>query len=78
MRKTDIDNGYVVPRGKGLELVKEGKYMVTEDDLTLGGRLTVQYTDHVPQKCMLETCIILLTSVTPIHVICKKRDTFSY
>ena len=27
--------------------VKGVKYMVTEDDLTLGGRHIMQYTDHV-------------------------------
>ena len=39
----------VATRGRGVE-VSKGKgdrYMVTEDDLTLGGGHTVQYTDHV-------------------------------
>ena len=40
--------------------------MVMEDDLTLGGEHTVQYTDHVSQKCTLE---IILTNVTPINLI---------
>ena len=33
--------------------------MVTEGDLTLGGGHKIQYTDHVPEKCALETYIIL-------------------
>ena len=36
--------------------------MVSEDDLTLGGGHTVQYIDHISQKCTLETYIILLTN----------------
>ena len=31
--------------------VKEVKYMVMEDDLTLGGGHTVQYADHVAWMC---------------------------
>ena len=45
----DTDNSMVATRGRGVE-VSKGKgdrYMVTEDDLTLGGGHTVQYTDHV-------------------------------
>ena len=34
-------------REGGWGVVKGVKYMVTEDDLTLGGRHTMQYTDHV-------------------------------
>lgn len=33
--------------------------MVIEDDLTLGGEHTLQYIEHVPQKCTLKTYIIL-------------------
>ena len=43
--------------------------MVTEDDLTLGGGYTMQYTAHVLWKCTLETYIILLTNVTSINLI---------
>ena len=32
--------------------------MMTEDDLTLGGGHTIQYTDHVSQKCTLEMYVI--------------------
>ena len=35
---------------------------MAEDDLTLGGGPTKQYTGHVSQDCILETCIILLTN----------------
>ena len=38
--------------------MKGAKYMVTEDDLTLGGGNTMQYTDHVLQKCSFETYLI--------------------
>ena len=40
----------VVTRGEGVGGVvnsKEGQNIVTEDDLTLGGGHTMQYTDHV-------------------------------
>ena len=43
----------VVTRAKGggeLLRVKGVKYMVTEDDLTLGGGHKMQYTDHELQK----------------------------
>ena len=42
--------------------------MVMEDDLTLGGGHTMQYTDHVSYKCMLETYIFVLINVTPINL----------
>ena len=46
---TDTDNSMVVTGGKGGEGSKgKGvKYMLAEDDLTLGGEHTMQYTDHV-------------------------------
>ena len=47
--------------------------MVTEDDVTLGAGHTIQYADHVSQKCTLETYIILLTHVTPI-ISFKNKD----
>ena len=37
--------------------------MVTEEDLTLGGKHTMQCTDHVSQSCTIETYIILLTII---------------
>lgn len=43
--------------------------MVTENDLTLGGRHTMQCTYDVSQNCPLETYITLLNNVTPINVI---------
>ena len=42
--------------------------MAKEDDLTLGGGHTMQYTDHVSQKCPLDTYMVLLTNVTPINL----------
>lgn len=41
--------------------------MVAEKGLTLGGEQTMQYTDDVLQSHILETCMILLTSVTLIN-----------
>ena len=38
-----------------------------EEDLTWDGKYTTQYSDDVLQNCVLETCILLLTSVTPIN-----------
>ena len=43
--------------------------MVTEDDLTVGGGHTMQYTGHVSYKCTLETHMILLTNVTTMNLI---------
>ena len=43
--------------------------MVMEDDLTLGGGHTVQYTDDVSQNYTLETCIISSTNVTPTNLL---------
>ena len=43
--------------------------MVMEGDLTWGGEHTIQYTDDVLLNCTPETCIILLTNVTPINSI---------
>ena len=42
--------------------------MVVENDLTLGGGHTIEYKDHVPQKCTRETYVYLLTNVTLINV----------
>ena len=47
--------------------------MVTKDELSLGGGHTVRYTEHVTQKCTLETYIILLTNVTPINLIKSEK-----
>ena len=60
-------NNMVVKRGKdvGVGRVKEAEYLVTEDNLTLDGRHTMQHTERVSQKCTLETYMILLTNVDP-------------
>ena len=61
LKLTDADNSMVVTRGKGVGAqwgVKGDKYVVMEDGLTLGGGHTMQYTDHVAQKCTLETYVI--------------------
>ena len=46
--------------------------MVIEGDLTLGGGHAVQHTDYGSWKFTLETSIILLTNVTPTHLIFLK------
>ena len=46
LKLIDADNSMVVTRGK-VRVGERGKYMVTEDDLTLGGEHTMQYTDCV-------------------------------
>ena len=38
-------------------------------DLTLGGKCTMQHADDVLLSYTLETCMILLTNVTPINSI---------
>ena len=48
--------------------------MVMKGDLTVVGGHRMQYTDHVSQKCILETYIILLNNVTPINLIIKKGN----
>lgn len=46
--------------------------MVTGKDPTLGGGHTMQCIDDAPQKCALETCMILFfTNVTPINLFFK-------
>ena len=49
LKPTDTDNSVVVAGGNGGGWVVKGtdiKYRVMEDDLTLGGGHTMQYTDH--------------------------------
>ena len=58
---------------RGMVKVKGHKYMVMEEDLTLGGGHTMQYTDHILNKCTLDTYMILLTNVTTINLILKSR-----
>lgn len=48
---------------------KRIKYMMMEGDLTLGSEHAMQYTDDVSQNCTPKIYIILLTDVTPIHLI---------
>ena len=47
--------------------------MLTEGGLTWGGEHTIQCKDNVLWDCASMTCIILLTSVTPINSIKKKK-----
>lgn len=50
--------------------------MVTEKNLALGGGHTVQYTEDVSLKHTMETHTILLSSVTPTHLI--QADKWSH
>ena len=43
---------------------------------TGGGAHTTQCTDDVLWDCAPETCVILLTSGSPINSVIKKRITF--
>ena len=49
--------------------------MVTEGNLPLGDEHTIQCTDDVLQNCTPETYIILLSNVTPINSIKKKKES---
>ena len=59
--------GDLKSNGAGVVRLKGAIYKVI--DLTLGGGRAMQYTDHVSWECTLETCIILLPSVTPGNLI---------
>ena len=50
--------------------------MLLEGDLTLGREHTIQYTDDVLQNCTPETYIVLLSNVTPVNSIKKKKNSF--
>lgn len=43
--------------------------MVTEEDMTLGGKHTMRCTGDAPQHRALDTYVILLTTVAPMSVI---------
>ena len=47
----------------------KGWQKVTGRDLTLGNESTMQGADDVVLSCTLETCMVLLTNVTPINPI---------
>ena len=66
-RQTNTDSSMAVTR-VGEEAVRQQrvngiKHMVTEGSVTLGGKLTMQYTNDVSQNRTLETFIILLTNI---------------
>ena len=54
-----------------MKRVKRGQMYVMEGEQTLGNEHTMQYTDDVLENCTLETCIMLLTNVTPMNLIKK-------
>ena len=49
------------------------KYMVTEGDDTLDGGQTMEYINIVLYSCTPEMHIVLLTKVTTVHLIKKRR-----
>ena len=53
-----------------------GEKMAMEGDLTWGGEHTVLCIDDELCNCAPETCVILLTSVTPIYSIKRKKKQF--
>ena len=73
LKLKDTGSSVAVIRGMEVGAVKGkgAKDRVTEDGMTLGDGHTIQYTDHVSYQCALETCMILLTNVTPIHLVNK-------
>ena len=48
---------------------QQGDKMVAGRDLTLGGEHTIECAGDVLKSCTLETCMFLLTNVTPINSI---------
>ena len=58
--------------------IKGVKYMVIEDDQTLGGGCTMECTDDALQNCTLEIEIILLTIAIPVNLIKNGAVTTSY
>ena len=62
--------GYQKEEGEGGTVKgKGGQIYGDEDDLASGGEHVTPCTGDVSWKFTLGTCIILLTTVTPIHVI---------
>ena len=51
--------------------------MEMERELTLGSEPMVQCADDNLLSCTLETCMVLLTSVTPINSIREKKSLHS-
>lgn len=52
-----------IDKGKGV------KYVVMERNLTFGGEHTMQYPDDLLLNCTLESCVVLLTNITPVNLI---------
>ena len=73
---TDPDDIMVITRGKGgcgeLQVGKGGR-MGVERDLTSGCVRMVRYTDDVLLSCTIDTYVVLLTNVPPIHSIKTKE-----
>ena len=58
----------------------EGKWGINVDgrDLTLDGECTIQCADNVLLSYILETCVVLLTNVTPINSIKHKKRNHAW
>ena len=69
LKLIDTDNSMVVTRGKGEGVGKGCKggpnIWWWEDALTVAGGHTMQYTDQVSQKCILETSVSYINQCHP-------------
>lgn len=52
----------------------KAEQMVIDEGLTWGGEHTVECTHDMLRNCTPETCIILLTGVTLVNSIKRKRN----
>ena len=71
-----IDNSMVITRGKGGGGGGEGERGINGDGrrLDVGGEHTLQCTDDVKPNCAPETCIILLSNVTLINSMKRRKQ----
>ena len=67
-------NHIVIAGERGWREVRESKERISGDGrrVDLGGKHTIECADDVLWNCAPETCIILLTSDSPINLIKKK------
>ena len=63
----DTDNRELVTEGSGEGRGEGVRHLLGEGDRTLGGGHSATTYNHGPQTCTLETFVILLPNVAPIH-----------
>ena len=68
-------NHIVIAGERGWREVRESKERISGDGrrVDLGGKHTIECADDVLWNCAPETCIILLTNVTSISSIKRKK-----